>query len=120
MKSVLTMITVMILATSGITAKGECKADREKFCKDVKKGDLKGMHACMKSHDAELSEACKSHRSQAREKSKEIKKACKKDYKKLCKGTQPGEGRIIKCLKEKEAELSADCKGALANTNIEH
>lgn len=35
---------------------------------------------------------------------------CKADVEKLCKDVQPGEGRIVKCLKEHEAELSAECK----------
>jgi hypothetical protein len=36
--------------------------------------------------------------------------ACKADLDKFCKDVKPGGGRLIKCLKEHEAELSADCK----------
>jgi hypothetical protein len=36
--------------------------------------------------------------------------ACAQDIKRLCKDTQPGAGRIVKCLKEHEAELSSECK----------
>lgn len=35
---------------------------------------------------------------------------CKADVEKFCAGVQPGEGRIVKCLKEHDAELSAECK----------
>ena len=35
---------------------------------------------------------------------------CKEDAEKLCKGVKPGGGRIIKCLKEHEADLSEACK----------
>ena len=35
---------------------------------------------------------------------------CKEDAEKLCKGVEPGEGRIVRCLKQHEAELSAACK----------
>lgn len=35
---------------------------------------------------------------------------CKADIEKFCKDVQPGEGRIVKCLKEHEAELSVECK----------
>lgn len=38
---------------------------------------------------------------------------CRADAKKLCKGVQRGEGRILACLKEHESELSAACKEKL-------
>lgn len=42
------------------------------------------------------------------------KGACKDDVAKFCKDVQPGEGRIIKCMKEHENELSPGCKANLA------
>ena len=42
-----------------------------------------------------------------------IREACAADYKSLCTGVQPGGGRIIACLKENEAKLSANCQKAL-------
>jgi Cysteine rich repeat len=48
------------------------------------------------------------------EKSKEVKKACKADYKKLCRKVKAGEGRIVTCLRENSAKLSPDCKTALS------
>jgi hypothetical protein len=38
---------------------------------------------------------------------------CKEDIAKLCPGIAPGGGRLIKCLHEHEAEVSAPCKAAL-------
>ncbi len=35
---------------------------------------------------------------------------CRADVEKLCKGIQPGEGRIVNCLKQNEAQVSAACK----------
>ena len=40
--------------------------------------------------------------------------ACKADVEKLCSGMQPGGGRIVGCLKQNEAQVSAACKDALA------
>jgi len=42
-----------------------CKADAEKFCKDVKPGKGR-MKKCMKSHKKELSQACKDSRKNKR------------------------------------------------------
>ena len=39
--------------------------------------------------------------------------ACKADIEKLCKDVQPGKGGLMKCLKEHETELSADCQARL-------
>ena len=36
--------------------------------------------------------------------------ACQADLEKFCKDVKPGGGRLIKCLKDHEADLSAGCK----------
>lgn len=115
MKKYMIFAIAALIGASAISAKGECSADREKMCGNVIKGNHKGMWQCMKEHEAELSEGCKSHIAQVREKSRDIKKACKADYKKLCKQVKAGEGRIINCLKENEAQLNEACKGALTS-----
>ncbi|MFL5309943.1 MAG: cysteine rich repeat-containing protein [Myxococcales bacterium] len=35
---------------------------------------------------------------------------CKEDAARLCQGVEPGEGRILQCLKQHEADLSPACK----------
>jgi len=35
---------------------------------------------------------------------------CSADIEKFCKDVQPGEGRIVQCLKAHNAELSSECK----------
>lgn len=40
--------------------------------------------------------------------------ACAEDVAKFCKDVQPGQGRILKCMKEHENELSAGCKEHVA------
>jgi len=39
--------------------------------------------------------------------------ACKADVEKLCSGVHPGGGRILGCLKQNEAQVSATCKDAI-------
>ena len=40
------------------------------------------------------------------------REAWQADVEKFCKGVEHGRGRVMKCLKEHESELSAECKAA--------
>jgi len=44
-----------------------------------------------------------------------MRSACKADYQALCSNVQPGGGRVIACLHQNEAKLSAGCQKALAS-----
>lgn len=60
MKCMVALMIALMIPTAAIAA-GECRQDREKFCKEVV--DAKGnVAACMRQHAAELSEACKAKR----------------------------------------------------------
>ena len=52
MKHLIVVIALLIPATA--MAKGECKEDKQMFCKDAADAI-----ACLDQHKAELSEACK-------------------------------------------------------------
>ena len=70
MKYLVALLLALLVPTAAI-AKGECKQDRQKFCKEVieAKG---GVGACLDQHMAELSEACKTQRrAKAKEKNAE-------------------------------------------------
>ena len=49
-----------------------------------------------------------------------ITSVCKTELKGLCKDVKPGKGRLRKCLKEHEPELSADCRGAMMKKRKPH
>ena len=57
MKYLVALLLALLVPTAAI-AKGECKEDKQKFCKDIveAKGDI---GACLNQHMADLSEACK-------------------------------------------------------------
>jgi hypothetical protein len=55
------IVTMALLIPTAAMAAGECKEDRQKFCGDVIAGKG-GVKACMKQHEAELSDACKAAR----------------------------------------------------------
>jgi hypothetical protein len=45
--------------------------------------------------------------------------ACAADFAKICAGVQPGEGRVMACVREHFGQLSAPCQNALmANVTI--
>lgn len=90
-----------------------CKADIEKLCKDIEPGEGRIMD-CLKAHDSELSEGCKAKggaRNHAKMAGKEV---CAEDKDSFCKDVQPGDGRIIRCFKEHEKELSEGCRAFMA------
>lgn len=92
-------------------AEGPCKADREKFCKGMEKGE--GLMKCMHEHKDQLSPECKAMGEKMKEAHQEVKAACKGDVETLCAGVEPGKGRIIQCMKDNKEKLSAGCKAEL-------
>lgn len=86
-----------------------CAEDAARLCKGVQQGQGR-VARCLKEHANELSPACKENIGKAKEKVRDFKQACRDDSAKLCKGTKPGGGRILQCLKQHESELSPACK----------
>ncbi len=92
----------------GAEPKGPCAADVKKFCGDVKPGQG-AIAKCMKAHEAELSPACRESSKARAEKAERVREECKADAEKFCKGIAPGGGRILSCLKSRQAELQPAC-----------
>ena len=89
-------------------SEGPCAGDVKKFCGDVKPG--RGAIAkCMKAHEAEVSPACREASKARAEKTERVREECRADAEKFCKGIAPGGGRILSCLKSREAELQPAC-----------
>ncbi len=91
---------------------GPCAADVQKYCKDVQPGGGR-IAICLKEHQNDLSPACKEKIAVVKEEVKEVHEACKGDVQQFCKDVKPGGGRIARCLKEHQNELSAGCKGKI-------
>ena len=92
---------------------GPCDSDIAKFCRDVKPGGG-ALSKCLKAREGELSPACRADLAQTQQRQKHRHLACQADVDKFCKGIQPGEGRILKCLKDHQAELSPSCREEMA------
>lgn len=89
--------------------RGVCHDDIQKFCKDVKPGAGR-VNQCLAQHEAELSAACRDARAQAMQRIEKFRQACAADMQKFCKDVKPGGGRVAKCLKANETQLSPACK----------
>ena len=98
---------------------GACRADVEKLCKGVQPGGGR-IAMCMKQHESELSPGCREAIAKAKEKIHEFAEACKPDVDSLCKGVQPGQGRIARCLAEHKDQLSAGCREKIAQAESRH
>ena len=113
------VLTAFALLATGLAAganaqdkggkgEGPCAQDAKKFCGDVQPGGGR-IVKCMKDHEADLSPACQSQMKAAKERIEQVREECKGDAEKFCKDVKPGGGRILKCLKSHQAELSPAC-----------
>jgi hypothetical protein len=89
-----------------------CEDDVQSFCADVKPGQGAVLR-CLAANKSSLAPGCQEVIQGAQEKLAEFKKACGKDSRKLCKGIPPGQGRVLACLKSREAELSPPCQALM-------
>jgi len=99
----------------GRGAQGPCHADVQKHCAD-QMGKPQGVSQCLSGHMDDLAPACREQmqrRAKWTESADRMKAACGEEAKKFCPDAQPGGGRVVRCLREHESELSDTCKQAL-------
>ena len=89
-----------------------CQADVEKFCADVEPGGGR-IAACLRQHRSELSEECITQGQEMRKRLLAAREACDDDVDKFCQGVEPGEGRVVACLKGHMRDLSKDCRSVM-------
>lgn len=101
-----------------------CNADAAKLCPGLPLNSKKSF-MCLMAYEDNLSTDCKVGIVEAAI-SLELGmmaidysiKSCEADADKHCLKVQPGEGRIISCLKKNEATLSSQCVTALKETGL--
>ncbi len=98
---------------------GACKADVEKFCKDVKPGGG-AILKCLNEHSSELSTECKERKMAMKEHVEKFMEVCKDDLNKYCSKTPRGEGKKLKCLNKNEANLAPACKDEVTAMKAKH
>ncbi|MFL5785901.1 MAG: hypothetical protein ACJ76H_14885 [Bacteriovoracaceae bacterium] len=83
--------------------------------KDLKRHCLPGLSPnaqvrCLTVNDQNLTSACRQHRAVMEDKVKKMVSACENDRVRLCPKAPLKDGLVLKCLKEKKAQVSAGCK----------
>lgn len=106
--------TTQLVSANDAEEKGPCKQDMEKLCPGIKAGGG-AIRECLKKNKDQLSAECKEKMEKRKEKRDELHAACKSEAESFCKDVEKGDGRVIKCLKEKSSEsgFGAECKKSL-------
>ena len=124
--SVLVFSGVASAAEKGIieTFKEGCKADLEKYCKDVKPGDGR-LLACLYANSEKISARCEyalydasSQLERALTALTYVANECRDDLKAHCANIEAGEGRLLNCLEKNDAKVSGRCKQALKDVGM--
>ena len=109
--------------TIHVDVKG-CDEDAAQYCPDLPLNSQKSF-MCMMAYEHKLADECKLGIAEAalaiRMSAAAINysvRSCEADADKFCLDLQPGEGRIVHCIKEHEAEVSETCLTALKETGL--
>jgi hypothetical protein len=101
-----------------------CDADAKQYCPGLDPNSQKAF-MCMMAYEDKLSQSCKLGILEA---AMSIKmgvaaidysvRACEADADNYCLDVQPGNGRIVSCLKKNQAKVSKACITALKDTGL--
>lgn len=100
---------LLLLASIGAHAAdapggGACRSDAQALCAKVQPGGGR-IVACLKSHESQLSEACRA--------ALPVMERCAGEVRALC-GEATGARGARSCLRDNAAKLSPECRGAAA------
>jgi len=103
----------------------ECSADLEQYCNQVTPGEGRLLH-CVAAHEDKISGQCQLALfgaavvlSELADAIQYLAESCATEIESLCADVATGEGRILACLVENEAELGEQCSNALAEEAAE-
>ena len=92
-----------------------CRENIERYCGNVQPGGGRIMH-CLMEHFGSLDPACAGvfpQEETARATAMDVLSSCDEDIRNYCAAVQYGDGRIIRCLKEHDGQLSRTCRKSL-------
>jgi cysteine rich repeat protein len=86
-----------------------CRADAKRLCPQVAGTGDKAVIRCLVQQKDQLEQGCKAALKHAK-RVQAFRSACGADVKTLCGTVDPGDRRVIACLKEHQGQVSAQCK----------
>jgi hypothetical protein len=109
-----TALAMLAFAQATLAQNGDrpCRADVEQFCAAVEPGGGR-VASCLSQHELELSPECVTQIQEMRKRRLAAHEACDDDVDRFCQGIDPGERRIVTCLKEHMRDLSKECRGVM-------
>jgi hypothetical protein len=100
-----------------IDVRAACKADMDKLCPNVERGDAR--RSCIETNKDKFSDSCEAARNAARDAGQDrreaFRAACAGDVAKLCADVEKGKGRVIDCMRGHADKLTPSCKTELTN-----
>ncbi|MEW6440099.1 MAG: cysteine rich repeat-containing protein [bacterium] len=101
-----------------------CEQDIEKHCKDVTPGEQRIL-ACLYAYQDKLSTRCEyalydsaAQLERAVNALSYVANECREDLQTNCSSVQPGEGRLLECIKKNDAKVSTRCKQAISDVGL--
>ena len=86
-----------------------CAEDYRNFCDGVQPGEGRIMN-CFNQHRDELSVGCRTAFTNVIQTFvRQFVASCQLDVENNCQGVEPGQGRILRCLKNHDEEISQGC-----------
>lgn len=105
----LVLFTVFTITTTTAYANRPCNEDIAKYCGDVQPGEVR-IARCISENKDNLSVECREAITQVRQDAEAIFVSCHEDQNKFCADVEPGQGRIMRCMREHREQLSDQCR----------
>jgi hypothetical protein len=90
-----------------------CQQELAALCPDLTKGEG-GRIRCLRDNRVKVSPSCGEALDAAREKVKSVRRACDVDRSRLCGDAGPKQADQMRCLRERQAELTGECREVVA------
>ena len=122
MKQVIRILILCLsaLPLAGLEVRAEtvspCDEDITRLCSGVQFGGG-NVTKCLKDHEQELSTDCKNHQLAMIKRLKHGPEVCQDDVERFCRQVRPENRRILRCLKQNQANLSPACANRMKDVN---